>query len=307
MGESVRVFQVDAFTAQRFCGNPAGVVLDADLLSTEQMQAIARELNNGDTAFVLRADGEDHDLRLRFFTPRREAAFVGHATIAAHAVRAALHLAPCARQKQQAGIVEIDTLAGAWPPRIAIHQTPPRLGRTLGAGELSAVLDALALTPGDLDERCPAMIVGESSARLLIGVSSGAALSRLQPDLARLTSLSTQLDTPGYFVFSLAPVLPDVYTEARMFCPALGIPEDPVSGNAHAMLGTYLVHHSLIQAAAHSASDSGSDTVQFTGAQGHHVGRPGRVTVALSLAKHRLESVTILGEAVIVFSTTLEF
>jgi PhzF family phenazine biosynthesis protein len=301
MGYSVRVFQVDAFTAQRFCGNPAGVVLDADLLSTEQMQAIARELNNGDTAFVLRADAPDHDLRLRFFTPRREAAFVGHATIAAHAVRAALQLEPCVRQKQQTGIVEIDTIAGAWPPRIAIQQTPARLGRKLAAGELSSVLDALALTATDLDERCPAMIVGESSTRVFVGVSSGATLSRIQPDFTKLTNLSAQLGTPGYFLFSLAPALPDVYTEARMFCPALGIAEDPVSGNAHAMLGAYLMHHSLIRAPA------GSHTIEFTGAQGHHVGRPGRVTVALSLADQRLESVTILGEAVIVFSTTLEF
>src|SRR5580658_2871696 len=138
MRHSVRAFQVDAFTAQRFRGNPAGVVLDADALSSEEMQAIARELNNGDTAFVLRADAEDHDLRVRFFTPRREAAFVGHATLAAHAVRASLQLAPCRRQKQQSGIVQIDTIAGAWPPRIAIHQTPSRLGRSLEAAERSA-------------------------------------------------------------------------------------------------------------------------------------------------------------------------
>jgi PhzF family phenazine biosynthesis protein len=305
MGHSVRVFQVDAFTAQRFCGNPAGVVLDADALSTEQMQAIARELNNGDTAFVLRADAPDHDLRVRFFTPRREAAFVGHATLATHAVRASLNLAPCLRQKQLSGIVEIDTVAGAWPPRIAIHQTAPKLGRTLAAAELTAVLDALTVKAQDLDTRCPAMIVGESSTRLFIGVREGATLSRLQPDLTRLTSLSAQLGTPGYFLFSLSPSLPDVYTEARMFCPALGIPEDPVSGNAHAMLGAYLMHHGLLQASA-QASD-GESTIEFTGAQGHHVDRPGRVTVALSLSQGLLESVTILGEAVIVFSTTLEF
>ena len=94
MASRVRVFQVDAFTAQRFSGNPAGVVLDADALSGAQMQALARELNNGDSAFVLHPDDTDHDLRLRFFTPRREAAFVGHATLAAHAVLACLGLPP---------------------------------------------------------------------------------------------------------------------------------------------------------------------------------------------------------------------
>src|SRR5579863_3094551 len=111
MGESVRVFQVDAFTAQRFAGNPAGVVLDADALSESQMQALARELNNADTAFLLRPDGDDHDVRVRFFTPRTEASFVGHATLAAHAVLASLHLAPRPRQKQKSGLVQVTTLS----------------------------------------------------------------------------------------------------------------------------------------------------------------------------------------------------
>jgi len=120
MSQRVRVFQVDAFTRQRFCGNPAGVVLEADALSDHDMQALSRELNNGDTAFLLRPDAADHDLRVRFFTPRTEAAFVGHATLAAHAVLAALRLEPRRRQKQKSGVVEVDTLDSA-PPRISIR------------------------------------------------------------------------------------------------------------------------------------------------------------------------------------------
>jgi PhzF family phenazine biosynthesis protein len=305
MGCSVRLFQVDAFTSQRFCGNPAGVVLDADDLSAAEMQNIARELNNGDTAFVLRPDAQDHDLRVRFFTPRREAAFVGHATIAVHAVRAHLQLEPCGRQKQQSGIVEVDTVGGASPARIAIHQSPPVLKRTIGEDELSAVLAALTLTRADLDARCPAVIAGESSTRLLLGLAQGATLARVQPDMTGLMALSSQLGAAGFFLFSLQPAVPDVYSEARMFCPALGIPEDPVSGNAHAMLGAYLVKHSLIDVP--KVTDSSADTVEFTGAQGHHVGRPGRVTVALNLQHERLDSVTIIGEAVMVFSASLQF
>jgi PhzF family phenazine biosynthesis protein len=305
MGQSVRVFQVDAFTSQRFCGNPAGVVLDADALSSEDMQRIARELNNGDTAFVLRADADDHDLRVRFFTPRREATFVGHATVAVHAVRASLRLAPCGRQKQLSGLVEVDTISGASPARIAIHQSPPALKRSPEANELAAVLEALTLTRADLDPRCPPMIAGESSTRLLIGLADGGTLARLQPDLSRLTMLSSQLGAAGYFLFSMRTAIPDVFSEARMFCPALGIPEDPVSGNAHAMLGAYLLRHSLIQTPMDP--DSVEDTIEFTGAQGHHVGRPGHVSVALNLQHGHLDSVSIIGEAVIVFSASLEF
>ena len=303
MTNSVRVFQVDAFTARRFSGNPAGVVLDADGLSGDDMQALARELNNGDTAFLLRPDADDHDLRLRFFTPRREAAFVGHATLAAHAVLATLQLEPRRRQKQSSGIVEVDTISGAWPPRIAIHLPPPPPARGLGEPQLSAVLEALGVRRADLDAQCPPMIAGAASTRLLLGIEHGATLAGLAPDLARLAGLSGQIGAAGYFLFSRRPSLADVYTEARMFCPALGIPEDPVSGNAHALLGAYLLQQQLISAPAASAGA----TVEFTGAQGHHMGRPGRVGVALNVHRGTLESVCIIGEAVVVFETAVEF
>ena len=83
MTRKVQVHQVDAFTREPFTGNPTGVVLNADALSEAQMLAIARELNNAETAFILAPDADDHTVRARFFTPRSEAGFVGHATIAA--------------------------------------------------------------------------------------------------------------------------------------------------------------------------------------------------------------------------------
>jgi len=295
MSDRVRVFQVDAFTSQRFCGNPAGVVLDADALSGSDMQALARELNNGDTAFLLRPDGPDHDLRVRFFTPRREAVFVGHATLAAHAVLAALELEPRPRQKHSSGIVEVQRLSKA-PPCIAISQPPPPLGRLLRPDELNSVLAALALERADLDERCPAMLAGPGT-RLLLGVRAGETLARVRPDLGRLSALSAQIGAPGFFLFALHGSPRELRSEARMFCPALGIDEDPVSGNAHALLGVYLLSHGLIALAAGG----------FTGTQGQHLGRPGRVSVRFEPQQQSLRAVTIVGEAVIVFATSLEY
>jgi PhzF family phenazine biosynthesis protein len=291
---SVRVFHVDAFTSQRFCGNPAGVVLDADALSDTDMQAIARELNCGDTVFLLAPDGPDHDVRARFFTPRREAAFVGHATLAAHAVLAGLGAAR-PRQKQRSSIVQVRTLEHA-PPRIAIRQPPPPLGRSPETGELDAVLEALGLARAELDPRCPPRFAGPGT-RLLLGLSSSATLSQLRPDLSRLAALSRQLEAPGYFLFVLHGKPTELRSEARMFCPALGIDEDPVSGNAHAMLGVYLLQQGLI------AAEAGG----FTGTQGQHLGRPGRVEVLFERDQQPLQAVSIVGEAVIVFATRLDF
>ena len=102
-----RLFHVDAFTRERFCGNPAVVVLDADELTEDQMQTVATEVNR-ETAFVLEAEAGDHDMQVKFFTPRHPVPFVGHATIAAQYVRAKTDAKPRGkiRQRTQAGIVD---------------------------------------------------------------------------------------------------------------------------------------------------------------------------------------------------------
>src|SRR5688572_31177988 len=183
MSRRIRIFQVDAFTTERFTGNPAGVVLDADSLTDAEMLAIARELNNADTAFVLSADGADHDLRVRFFTPRTEASFVGHATVATHFVLSRAGSKPGrVRQRQKSGLVDVEVRGDGADRRIAVRQSAPPLGRQLNDRERLAVLDALALSTGDIDTRCPLRIVGGAGTRLLIGVRSTEQLKQLKPD-----------------------------------------------------------------------------------------------------------------------------
>lgn len=297
MSRSYRVFQVDAFTEQPFCGNPAGVVLDADALSSEQMQSIARELNNGDTAFLLAPDGDDHDLRVRFFTPRLEAGFVGHATIAAHAVLAAVGAPGRSRQKQRSGIVTITRAGQGAGARYGFAQPPPRLQGPVPAPLLAATLAALQLAPGDLDPRLPAQVAGEASTRALVALRDPARLASLQADFAALAACSAAGAPPGFFVYAVQGAGATLATEARMFCPALGIPEDPVSGNAHAMLAHLLCTQGLL---ASDAPRSG-----FTSRQGQHMGRPGLVHVEVESAGGAPQRVRISGSAVIVFEARL--
>jgi PhzF family phenazine biosynthesis protein len=77
----LKVKQVDVFTRTPLCGNPLAVVLDARELSTDEMQAIAREMNLSETTFVLAPTTPESDYRLRIFTPRSELPFAGHPTI----------------------------------------------------------------------------------------------------------------------------------------------------------------------------------------------------------------------------------
>ncbi|HXC59465.1 MAG TPA: PhzF family phenazine biosynthesis isomerase, partial [Steroidobacteraceae bacterium] len=271
MTRSIRIFQVDAFTSTPFSGNPAGVVLDAGQLSEAEMQAIARELNNGDTAFVLPATATDHDVTVRFFTPRKEAPFVGHATLAAHAVLSRLAPQSLRRQAGRTGIVEVRALGndGGW----SIRQTPPPLTRTPDAAELAEVLSLLGLRAAQLDPDCPPRIAGTASTRLLLALRDGATLDGVKPQPAALAALSARIGAQGYFLFTRASRIAGCATESRMFCPALGIDEDPVSGNAHAMLAVLLHEYGLLRPAA--------GRLRFSGAQGASVGRPGQVHVEI--------------------------
>jgi PhzF family phenazine biosynthesis protein len=294
----VKVHQVDAFTRTRFTGNPAGVVLEADGLTETQMMAIARELHNADTAFLLAPDGPDHDVRARFFTARTEVGFVGHATVAVHHVLSRQADAPRhRRQKSRAGIVDVEIRGSGDERRIAVRQKTPPLGRQLNERERLAVLDALALATDELDTRCPLRIVGTGSTRLMVAVRSADALKHLKPDMTRLTTLSAQLGAAGYFVFTLTPEEPAL-TRSRMFCPSLGIPEDPVSGNAHGLLGVYLAHQGLLPHVGPKAA--------FSGIQGQFLQRPGRVEVELDYKGETVDGVWIIGQAVPIFETQIE-
>jgi PhzF family phenazine biosynthesis protein len=296
MSRIVRIFQVDAFTDRQFSGNPAGVVLDAEQLTDAEMQAIARELNNGDTAFVLPPTADDHDIGIRFFTPRKEAPFVGHATLAAHAVLAGVSQSPLRRQKGMTGIVNVQPLPAGGG--FSIRQPAPPIGRTLEPAELDAVLPLLGLTADHLDPTCPARIAGGASTRLLLGIRDCTALDAMQPQHARLAALSAQLGAQGYFVFTGDSRIAGCQTEARMFCPALGIDEDPVSGNAHGMLGVYLAQLGVLPIQ--------NNVGVFTGAQGTHVGRPGQVSVGVETdPTGKPVAVSIAGQAVVVFKSTL--
>jgi PhzF family phenazine biosynthesis protein len=300
MPRSYRAFQVDAFTRTLFSGNPAGVVLDADDLSDDEMQKLARELGRGDTAFISSATADDHDLRMRFFTSKCEVPFVGHATVAAHFVRSTLDGMPDKplRQLCGTGIVNIDVRSRDGATEVGMSLSPPRSTRELQAAELDAVLDALGVSHGDLDARCPPEIFVTGSTRMMLALRTAQSLALLHPNLEALARLTPHLGAEGYFVFALNGEGSQVQTEARMFCPAIGVPEDAVSGNAHGMLGAFLVRHRLL------VPQNG--VARFRGQQGRALGRPGEVRVEVQEYGGEAYSVRVAGNAVIVFETRIQ-
>jgi PhzF family phenazine biosynthesis protein len=289
----LRIFQVDAFTQDRFTGNPATVVLDADGLSEDTLSAIAREFAHAEVAFVLAANSQDHDVRLRFFNARKEAPFVGHATIAAHTVLLELGRRGLGVVRQHSGSGVIDVTAHA--KQIEFRQTVPDLEVPLPFKTTLRVAEALRLPATQLHEVMPARIARKGSSRLLVPIADTRQLDQLAPNFDTLLSLSVELETDGFFVFALNRSAEGFSTEARMFCPALGIPEDPVSGNAHAMLAAYLW----------DLGQFGKNATGFTGYQGRQMSRPGQVAVRLEVDQGAFVAAHIGGAAVIVSEGTL--
>ena len=299
----MRIFQVDAFTATRFTGNPAIVALDADGQNETTMRAVAREFSHAEVAFVFAATGADHDLRLRFFNARKEVPFVGHATIAAHAVLLTLgrrNIGIC-RQHSGTGIIEvsaqIEQRASGPETVVEFRQSVAELDAPLPFKTTLRVAEAVKLPATQLHEIMPARLARKGSTRLLVPIADPRHLDNLSPNFDTLVSLGSELGAEGFFLFALNRDSDELWTESRMFCPALGIPEDPVSGNAHAMLAAYLW----------DSGQFGKKSPTFMGRQGYQMKRPAQIRVRLEIEKSSLAAVRIAGTAIIVSEGTLAF
>lgn len=295
-----KLFQVDAFTQEKFLGNPAGVVLKADGLTDGQMQDIAREMNCSETAFILSPSGPDHDVWLRYFTPKVEVPICGHATIAAHYVRAKVNnISFPARviSKTGVGILPVDIAADGDDCKVTMTQGKIEFGDILNGSQKDALFTALGIESKDIDPRCPIQIVSTGHSKVMIGIKTRQKLNALNPDFSSLSTLSRTVGSNGYFVFTFDSGDPGALTAGRMFAPVIGINEDPVTGNANGPLGAYLVHHKLVEAKG--------PVFRFNGKQGEAIHRTGHVEVTVHIENAAPVKVQVGGNAVIVFETEL--
>jgi len=299
MGREYRIYQVDAFTRDKLSGNPAGVVPNADGLTESQMQKIARELNNSETAFIFAASDATHDVHVRFFTPTKEVPICGHATVAAHYVQAVENRLDAGRvlQKTGAGILPVDIVRADGDYRIIMTQGEISIGEPFGKPHIKRIAGALGIREEDFRSDCPVVIASTGHSKVMIGIRDIGLLHSLRPDMTELSRLSETIGCNGYYVFTLHPSEAPL-VHGRMFAPAIGINEDPVTGNANGPLGAYLVRFGLARAE--------NDLFTFEAVQGEAIGRTGRMQVSVRVAGGEPKEVQIAGNAVIAFSTTLE-
>lgn len=285
------IYLVDSFTAKRFEGNPAGVVLNADALSAFEMQQIARELNASETAFVRKGASADFDVK--FYSPSTEIAFCGHATVALFYMLVASGKIEVG--EQPVGLTE-STGVGIIPvslrrdgDRILITMYQERSEILQPPFDAKPVLSSLGLNENDLDTTFPLRVARTANRHLIMAVNDDA-LSRIKCDGASHGALLESMDcvTSYIFVCNREAVAGVKSFRARSFGPHIGIPEDPATGSAAGAFGAYL----------HDQGLAPDGQTEFYILQGADMGRPSHLNIKVKAAGGKFAGVEISGTAV---------
>ncbi|MGW6285391.1 PhzF family phenazine biosynthesis protein [Streptomyces sp. NPDC055107] len=266
------VLRYTAFSADPAGGNPAGVVLDASGMDEEAMLAVAADLGYSESAFLTERTGEGA-YTIRYFSPKAEVPFCGHATVAT-----ALALA----ERDGPGELEFATAAGPVPVsvvreggelRATLTSVAPRVEET-AAADLAEALAALDWAAADLDPALPPRVAYAGARHLVLAAATRERLADLDYDFARLEALMHRLDlTTLQLVWREGP---EVFHVRDPF-PVGGVVEDPATGAAAAAFGAYARELGLVP-----------DAAVLTLHQGADLGRPGTLTVELRAGDARV-------------------
>lgn len=294
----VHVHQVDAFTSEKFGGNPAGVVLDADELEESNMRKIARELNLSETAFVLASD--KGNFQMRYFTPTgHEITFCGHSTVGALYMIA---------KERRFGIKKIGnyefnvkTLCGFLKMEVGINDSDeihvayetPAIKLKKAKITHEEVAKAAGFELHLIDQSIPVMYE-ETNKDLFIVIRSLKDLKKVDCDPKSFAQFSKQHD-----IVALCALSPQAFDQKnqfhmRCFAPLVGIPEDPFTGSVLGGLTAYVDTFGLLPEGAH----------KFHVEQGHFIERPGVVKVEFSKKRGNYHA-KVFAQAVHCFSTEI--
>jgi PhzF family phenazine biosynthesis protein len=266
------VLRYAAFTDHGRGGNPAGVVLDASGLDDAARLAIAVRVGYSETAFVEPGPG-DGRYRLRYFSPRAEVAFCGHATVATAVALAERRGPGPLLFDTLAGPVPVETSAGPAGTTATLTSVPTRT-RPAGGKQLAAALHALRWGTEDVDPRYPTHVAYAGNDHLVLAARDRARLADLAYDYDELADLMAR---HGWTTVHLVAAETPVLFHARDPFPPGGIVEDAATGAAAAAFGGYLRALGLVNL-----------PVRVTVLQGADMGSPSRLTVDITADDDRV-------------------
>ncbi|MBI5927919.1 MAG: PhzF family phenazine biosynthesis protein [Chloroflexi bacterium] len=282
--------QVDAFADRPLHGNPCAVLLDADSLTEAEMQAIARETNQAETAFVLYSD--TCDFKVRYFTPAEEIPLAGHPTLATTCA-----LIDTSRFKLSDDMTTLTLELKVGPIRVEVYSENGQLVRIvmnqpapkfLATYNPADVMPVFGLDIEDLLPGYPIQTVSTGTPQLMIPLQNLEALRRAQLDIPAYNALRAKSDFFSPHLFCLSGITPVGTTFARQFGTPPDLPEDPFTGSATGGMAAYLWHYGLLE------------TPNFIAEQGHWMQRPGQGWVEVIGPRDNIQGIRVGGMAIVI-------
>ena len=304
---SLKFYQADVFSAQPFGGNPVAVFPEAEGLTDDQLQQIAREMNLSETVFVFPPSDPAAVVRLRIFTPTQEIPFAGHPVVGTFYVLAQLGLVATpeavTRVVQECNIglfpVELHVRDGQVFRVVMTQPEPQFLGTVEGTEDLYKIASALGISKHVIsDTKWPIEVVSTGLPVMIVPVRTLTAVRSIRPDASAITELCGRFGANGLMAFTTVTVEPSATVHTRMFAPAIGILEDPATGSASGALGAYLVQNGVV--------DVGPMT-ELVVEQGYEMERPSNILVRVESDDDAIQSVKVGGQVVMVVEGTLAF
>lgn len=290
---------LDVFTAQRFGGNPLAVVHDADALTTEQMQTITREFNLSETIFVMKPRDPNNTARVRIFFPGGEMPFAGHPTLGCAILLAEMkHKAGCSfeteiRLEEEAGLVPVKvTHIGDVPHGMfKAPVVPQKVADGPPAADIAAALGISASEIG-FDGHAPILVQGGPTF-FFVPVPSRKVLEKARPCEPAWSALMAVLGkheayVDAAYVYTRGGDGKDASFRSRMYAPGGGIPEDPATGSATALLARQILISDKLKDGTH----------HFVLEQGYEMKRPSDLVLEADVARGDLTQVRVGGQAV---------
>ncbi|MEO9168555.1 MAG: PhzF family phenazine biosynthesis protein [Aestuariivirga sp.] len=290
---------LDVFTNRKFAGNPLAVVLGADHLSTQQMQTITKEFNLSETTFVMQPDDPANTAKVRIFYPGGEMPFAGHPTIGTAILLAEMRGLQDVRLELKAGLtpVKIMRADGAISATLTAPVVPFHVDVQLPRVEDTAL--ALNLDPADIGFDGHQLASLEGGPRFFyVPVKSRAALEKSQVREPYWSELLKPMgnSVDAAYLYTRGGDGPNASFRARMYSPTGGIPEDPATGSATALLAAQLLTSEKLKDGTH----------HWQLEQGYEMGRPSDLHLEADVKNGKLTAVRVGGAAIQLMSGEID-
>ena len=302
---TLKFYQADVFTDEPFGGNPVAVLPDAQGLTDEELQKIAREMNLSETVFVFPPTDAKAAAKVRIFTSTQEIPFAGHPILGTFYLLGRLKQVPL---QEPITSLFYECNIGVFPIELRVHKgeilrvvmTQPKpefLGKVDSPDDIAAIAKALGMDKRAItDAKFPVEVVSTGLPVIIVPVRTLTAVRSIVPDPAAITILCARHGTNGLMVFTTVTVDEFSSVHTRMFAPPIGIIEDPATGSASGALGAYLVQNGVVEVAI---------TTEIMAEQGYEVDRPSRIIIQVESDDDVIQDVKVGGEVVMVIEGTI--